>query len=823
MFFLPNLLMFIADLHIHSKYSRATSINADLDGYSKWAKIKGIDVLGTGDFTHPKWLKELKGKTFDLGNGLFEYEGTKFLLSAEVNNVFEFSGKIRKVHTVVLAPSFEAVEQFNDEIKKFGELESDGRPTLNMSLSELADVVSKLKDVYLIPAHCLPPHTLVHTVNGMKRIDEISESDRVLTHSGQFKKVVKTFKRRYEGKLYKIIPWCFGEGVAATPEHPFFAIKSVKNCSWIKGLCKPPCSQKSSCKKRHYEAYKAAWIQARHLEKGDFLVYPRITKVKDVSWIKLSNFVNSKETHGRMLLPKNARNWKNPIKKLIKVDKNFCLLVGYYLAEGYPIRNEAIGFSFGANEEEYAKEVILLMNKIFGITRFKIDKRRNQIAVVFFSHLLNAFFKKLFYRGGFRAWNKTIPSWMLLLPKEKLAEVLRGWWRGDVGYTVSRELMHGMKSISLKLGIIPSITIDTAENFNRRGKRFFGERKIFARRDTFIFSNLSFFEDDYGMLKEKCFKKSVNKIKGKHGWIDEHNVYLPIKEIKTLEYSGEVYNLEVKDDNSYVTEFAAVHNCWTPWFGIFGSKTGFDSVEEGFEGKTERVIALETGLSSDPAMNWMVSKIDKYSLVSNSDCHSPQKLGREANVFECEMSYQGIINAIKTRKGFVKTYEFYPEEGKYHYDGHRNCNVVMHPEEAIKHKNICPVCRRTLTIGVLHRVYELADRKYGFKPENAVPFQHIVPLQTVISKVLKKPETSLVVQGACDKIIQYFGNEFNVYEAKEDEIRLATSPDIADGILRVKRGEIKWKPGYDGVFGELILGEEKAEGETKKQKSLMDF
>jgi uncharacterized protein (TIGR00375 family) len=409
--------MFIADLHIHSKYSRATSINADLDGYSKWAGIKGITVLGTGDFTHPKWLKELKGKMLPLENGLYEYEGTKFILTAEVSNVFEANRKIRKVHTVVLAPSFEIAEQFNDEIKKYGDLESDGRPTLTMSLAELADIASKLDDVYLIPAHA-----------------------------------------------------------------------------------------------------------------------------------------------------------------------------------------------------------------------------------------------------------------------------------------------------------------------------------------------------------------------------------------------------------------------WTPWFGIFGSKTGFDSVEEAFEGKTERIIALETGLSSDPAMNWMVSRIDRYTLVSNSDCHSPQKLGREGNLFDCEMSYTGIINTIKTRKGFVKTYEFYPEEGKYHYDGHRNCNVVMHPEEAIKHKNICPVCRRTLTIGVLHRVYELADRKYGFKPENAVPFQHIVPLETVISKAIKKPETSRSVQEAYERIIQYFGNEFNVYEAKEDAIKLAAPPEIADAIIKVNRGEVKWRPGYDGVFGELILnGEEKKEEERKKQKSLIDF
>ena len=140
-------------------------------------------------------------------------------------------------------------------------------------------------------------------------------------------------------------------------------------------------------------------------------------------------------------------------------------------------------------------------------------------------------------------------------------------------------------------------------------------------------------------------------------------------------------------------------HAWTPWFGIFGSKTGVDSLEEAFEDKADRIFALETGLSSDPAMNWMISALDKYTLVSNSDCHSPEKLGREGNLFELEkVGYKEIIDAIRTRKGLVKTYEFYPEEGKYHYDGHRECKVRWSPWESIKHKDICPVCRKKVTV-----------------------------------------------------------------------------------------------------------------------------
>lgn len=264
---------------------------------------------------------------------------------------------------------------------------------------------------------------------------------------------------------------------------------------------------------------------------------------------------------------------------------------------------------------------------------------------------------------------------------------------------------------------------------------------------------------------------------------------------------------------------------WTPWFAMFGSKSGVDSVEEAFEEHARNIHALETGLSSDPAMNWMLSSLDRYSLVSNSDAHSLGKLGREANVFQLnEVSYRSLTESIKTRKGFEKTYEFYPEEGKYHYDGHRKCEVIMSPWESKSRNDICPVCRRKMTIGVLHRVADLADRKMGFRPEGAVPFDYIVPLTTVISKTIKKGENTGAVLEEYSKLIRYFGNEFAVFEAQPEQIRLATSPQIAESILKVKEGRIKWIPGYDGVFGELILEDKTVKDAVdKKQKNLTDF
>ncbi len=261
---------------------------------------------------------------------------------------------------------------------------------------------------------------------------------------------------------------------------------------------------------------------------------------------------------------------------------------------------------------------------------------------------------------------------------------------------------------------------------------------------------------------------------------------------------------------------------WTPWFGVFGSKSGFDSLKEAFGEYEKDIFAMETGLSSDPEMNWMLSPLDRITLISNSDCHSPQKLGREANVFELEkLTYKSVMDVIRTRKGFVKTYEFYPEEGKYHWDGHRNCGVRLSPEESMKMGDLCPVCKRKLTVGVLHRVEELADRKLGEKPEGAVPFTRLIPLVEIIASVRGAGVNTKGVQGEYFKLVNYFGNEFAALEAPEENLVLASDKVLASAVVKARSGEVYWKPGYDGVFGEM--GWDKPKEDPKAQKSLMDF
>ncbi len=267
---------------------------------------------------------------------------------------------------------------------------------------------------------------------------------------------------------------------------------------------------------------------------------------------------------------------------------------------------------------------------------------------------------------------------------------------------------------------------------------------------------------------------------------------------------------------------------WTPYFGCLGSVTGFDSIEECYKDETRHIHALETGLSSDPPMNWRLSSLDKFALVSNSDSHSPWpwRLGREANVFELkEPSYYELWDAIKKKdkNKFLYTIEVDPNYGKYHYTGHRQCNVFMHPKQAMKIRNICPVCKKQMTIGVLQRVEELADREEGYVPRDAIPFKHLLPLYEIISFALNINKLySKKVEEEQNKLINAFGSELNVLlNASFEELSKATSEEIAKAIIDVREGNISFRPGFDGVYGEIA--KEKQSIKNSPQKNLFEF
>ena len=261
--------------------------------------------------------------------------------------------------------------------------------------------------------------------------------------------------------------------------------------------------------------------------------------------------------------------------------------------------------------------------------------------------------------------------------------------------------------------------------------------------------------------------------------------------------------LEVSEEGMYIPA-----HIWTPHFSLFGAKSGFDTIEECFEELTPYIHALETGLSSDPVMNWQISALDGYQLVSHSDAHSPSKLGREADLLDIELSYQGLFQAVQSGKGLKGTIEFFPEEGKYHYDGHRKCGVCLSPREAEEYKGICPVCGKKLTMGVDHRILQLSDRDESevSMPESGRPYESLVPLPEVISACVGFSTASKKVQGQYERLLEKLGAEFSILrEVPEEDIRAAGGEVLTEGIRRLRAGEVVRKPGFDGEYGKIEL------------------
>jgi uncharacterized protein (TIGR00375 family) len=286
--------------------------------------------------------------------------------------------------------------------------------------------------------------------------------------------------------------------------------------------------------------------------------------------------------------------------------------------------------------------------------------------------------------------------------------------------------------------------------------------------------------------------------------------------------------MEVSDENMVFPAHA-----WTPWFSVFGAFSGFDSVEECYEDMSKHIYALETGLSSDPPMNWRLSRLDKFTLVSNSDSHSfwPWRIGREANVFELgKPDYDEVLEAIRSKdvRRFKFTIETDPAYGKYHWTGHRNCSVSLSPQEAAKLGNICPVCRRKLTKGVEQRVEELADRPANFKPENTIGFMRLLPLSEIIATVLGLDSPyAEKVWSIYNPLVEKFGDEYSVLiDRSRDELSSVAGEQVGEAIVRVREGKAKVVPGYDGVYGQLVLDErmhDKILPKRVQQLNLTDF
>jgi uncharacterized protein (TIGR00375 family) len=291
----------------------------------------------------------------------------------------------------------------------------------------------------------------------------------------------------------------------------------------------------------------------------------------------------------------------------------------------------------------------------------------------------------------------------------------------------------------------------------------------------------------------------------------------PITNLSSIELCELVFSLEADC-------LVIPAHVWTPWYSLYGSRSGFDSLQECFGKFTDQIKAIETGLSSDPAMNWRIKELDRCSIVSFSDAHSPQKMGREATVFEVpetkRLEYEDIRRAIVNNK-IASTIEFHPEEGKYHWTGHRLCQVKQSPEETKKLGTTCPVCGRQLTVGVMHRVQELAEKPADYQPRNRPPYKMLVPLMEILSESLGAGVSSQIVETEYNRLTGQIGSEFEVLlNAKIEKIAVISGEKVAEGIKRVRKGEIFVDPGYDGVFGRVKIWGEKEKTEEQKQMTL---
>ena len=772
----------VADLHMHSKYSRATSPGMELETLSKWAKIKGIDLLGTGDFTHPEWFKELQQKSIESDSGFLQYNGMNFCLSAEVSCIFTQGGRGRRMHLVILSPSLEVAAQINEILGKKGNVKSDGRPIFGMSAIEMCEIVLGVSDKNLvIPAHawtpwfsvfgsmsgfdslkealgeyeksiyaietglsCYDGETEILTEDGWKRVTEVKMADRICTinqtsHEIEYQQPTKTFRYKYNGKMYRLRT--SRVDLLVTPNHNLFY---------------SPCDFRNP---KPYILKQAQELFGKSKRfKKDGIWHGKNQKYFELPSVRIRH--GSKFYSGL----RNKTGKHLPMKPWLR-------FFGFWIAEGWttPGKDGDYNVCVCNNNKALLKEI----KRDLEIMGYCPYIRKNLLRVRDFQ-LFD--YLKEFGKAG----DKFIPLEIKNLSKELLETMLDYYIKGDghrygrtgkglSATTISKRLRDDLQEVALKVGMSAYYRIH-----QKKGTPFSSpSQKGKIYRQTADSWNIYFIRRN-----QHAILPSTNKKYGHtESWVN---------------YDGDVYCVSVPNRVVYVRR-----NGIPVWCG-----------------------------NSDPAMNWRLSSLDRLQLLSNSDSHSPEKIGREANVFDLDnMRYDDLYEAIryKEKKKLVCTYEFYPEEGKYHLDGHRNCKVSMTPEETKKRNGICPVCKKPVTVGVLNRVEELADRQEGFVPKGAVPFESLVPLKEVLGEAIGKASTTKAVDVEYFKLIKAFGNEFAVLHASPAKLKKEAGERVAEAIRRVEEGKVKKVAGYDGEYGHIIIFGEKEKEREVGQKTLEDF
>ena len=770
---------FIADLHIHSKYSRATSRNMDTQHICAWAKSKGITLMGTGDFTHHLWLEELKSHLEDLGNGLFKYNEVYFILTTEISSIYAKKGKTYRIHNMVFSPSFKTTDKINEILSRYGNLASDGRPILGLDASELARIIFDIdENCMLVPGHiwtpwfslfgsmsgfdkiedcfeeqtpkifaletglsCYDEKTEVLTENGWKKFPEVSYSDKICTLNLktdriEFQPPKRIYTYIYKGKMYKLKTKRVN--LLVTPNHKLL----YRPCDFRKA--KPYILKQAQSLFGKSKIFKkdGIWIG----ESPEYFKLPEV-EIRHGSRY-YSGLRKKKET-------------RLPIKPWLK-------FFGFWLAEGWTTGGKGGDYNVCICNND--RKLLNEMKQILESFGYKVYQRGKVVRV--------RDFQLFYYLKKFgKCYDKFIPLEIKSLSKELLEIMLEYYIKGDghiygrtgrglSATTTSIRLRDDLQEIALKIGISAYYKLGY-----RKGKIFIspGCKKIYKQRnDSWI---IFFIRHNMPIILPSTIKKHNYT----ESWVD---------------YEGFVYCVTVANHVVYIRRDG---------------------------------IPLWCG-NSDPAMNWRLSALDRFSLVSNSDSHSPAKIGREANVFDCELNYKTIREVLKTKdkKRFLYTIEFFPQEGKYHYDGHRLCSMRLSPSQTKEYKGRCPKCGKPVTVGVMNRVEQLADRQEGYVLPNSIPFKNLIPLAEIIAEAKGISQTSQGVEREYQSCLAKLGTEFEILSKIPKEILIKNlSPRIAEGILRVREGKVNIQAGYDGEYGKIsIFSDEDKKDTSEKQLSL---
>lgn len=752
-----------ADLHIHSKYSKATSRLMSIPLIAENAGLKGLTIVGTGDILNPRWEGELLKYVQKVDEGTFEYKGVRFLLTTEVEDA-------KRVHHVLIFPNLQAVHEMRERLKHYSkDIETEGRPHLNLSGAEIAELANDL-DVLIGPAHCVPPDTLLFLKSDIKEIRDVGEGDEVLTHAGRFRRVTKVYKRRYTGDILKIKVQYLPEPIIVTPEHPVYAIHGVQ------GTCKG-----------HYD-HKPEWVMAGNLRVGDVVLFPVFKETRDIKRIPLRKFIDGVEPN----------SWKKRIPEEIEVSKEFCRLVGYFLAGGSCFRE---GITFPSSDDEAMDDIKSLLKEVFGVRpsyRGEDHGKKRELRV--YSRVLRNLFGEMFYIKGreMRACNKQLPHEFLHLPPEKQFEIFVGWWKENGGTTTSRILMNQMNIMAMRNGFILTFSRLKAKSVK------IDERDAVTTRDGWRAGIITFSNKIEGMLKRRGTPPERNT---GYGWFDGAYFYLPILRIEREQYDGIVYNLEVEEDSSYVTGSGTLHNCFTPWTALYKE---YDSLKECYG--NAKVYFLELGLSADSHLADLIKAHHGLTYLSNSDAHSPHphRLGREFNRFEIqEPTFEEVKKALLKRGGrrIILNAGLDPRLGKYHLTACSRCYTRYKLEDAKRLGWRCEKCGGIIKKGVRDRILELADTKE--KPKDRAPYLHLAPLAEIIAMVLNKGVETKAIKTVWERLLKEFGSEIRVLvDVPVEDIAKTIGEDIAKAIWAFRKERLLVIPGGGGKYGEIKLPEE---------------